>query len=526
MTEKKTSSEEALAVLQKHWKKLFFVAATIVILIFMVAIVGESLLSQGGRRVVASAQFAQMPVSITAQVTFVRDEILLPQAEDGMLVMLVEPGDRVALEQNVAVLSRSPQQAEALAQHQALTQRLRWLTEASEATHHHALNVEQLGRQVDDTFVQLLREFERGMGGQALQQHEVFLQRATSLEAALGANIDFSGEIAAVQAQLAALAPELGHAGYVTAPASGQFHAATDGLEHLLTPASLRNITPELFASLRENEPEQTPSMGRLVTNFRWYAVAELELGLAQQLRVGTTYTVRFPLESAREFMMQVERIERGQGRYAVVVLSSLEQDETVANLRYAQAEIVVDTVEGLAIPAAAIRFVPKGEGERERTVTAVYITHGGQLRLREVDVLHQDAHVAIIAWGNLREAQRVEGDRLVIEGQIQSATQPQDGRLLLLGQGMRMTLQRDNTEQVIPGGPDLITLRQIRLFNETIITGQNMQIERLNDDTLVITGSDFIYREQRGTSLKIHDNVLVEGRIGDNDPRTISEDS
>ena len=519
---------QPLAVLRLHWRKIFFISAAVILLIWAVAVLGESIVSQGGRRVTASARFAQMPVTLSAQVTFVRDEIALTAPDDGIVVMLVEPGDRVALEQNIAVLCDDLQQAEALSQQVVLEQRLRWLTEASEALHYHALNVEQLGRQVQETFVDFLRTLERGAGPQLPGRQELFVQRATTLEAALGGALDFSGEIAQTQAQLAALERQIesGRFRYIQAQASGHYYPTADGLESVFRPEMLRDISAEDFRALLEEEARDTSEgLGRLVKSFRWYAVALLEPDAAQRLRPGARYNVMFPLESAREFSMRVERIHRGGGDdYVIVVLSSIDKDDTIQSLRTAQAEIILDTVEGLQVPAAAIRFVPKGEGLRERTVRAVYITRGGRLLLREVEVLHQEGEIAIIAWGNLREAQAVPGDRLIIEGSIRSVVEAQENRLLVLGQGLRLTAERVGVDPIIPGGPTTLITTQRSLFDETIITGRDLQVERINDETLAITGENFVFREQRGTNLKIYDSVLVEGRIGRDDPTTIPE--
>ena|GEM_PF-2124551 len=517
---------QPLAVLRLHWKKIFFAGAAIILLIWAIAVLGEGLLSAGGRRVTAPARFAQMPVTVSAQVTFVRDEIALRNTGDGIVVMLVEPGDRVAVDQRMAVLSGNLQQAEALSQQTALEQRLRWLNEASEALHYHALNVEQLGRQVEDTFLDFLRTLERGMGPQLPGRQELFLQRATTLEAALGGQLDFASEIAQAEAQLAALRNQTtpGSFRYIEAPASGHYYPTADGLEAVFRPEALRNITVDGFRELLEEDPCDADGIGRLVAGFRWYAVSLMELGAAQQLQAGARYNVMFPMESAREFPMRVERIHRGSDEYAVVVLSSIDKDDTIQSLRTAHAEIILDTVEGLQVPAAALRFVPKGEGARQRTVPAVYITRGGRLLLREVEVLHQDAQTAIVAWGNLREAQAVYGDRIVIEGHIQSVVEARENRLLVLGQRLTLTGEQLNATPFIPGGSTTLITTQRRLFDETIITGRDLRVERIDDETIAIYGENFVFREQRGTNLKIHDSVLVEGRIGRDDPTTIPE--
>ena len=72
-------------------------------------------------------------------------------------------------------------------------------------------------------------------------------------------------------------------------------------------------------------------------------------------------------------------------------------------------------------------------------------------------------------------------------------------------------------------GGPTTVVSTYRRLYNETIISGKNLQAQR-DGNVLVFTGENVSYREQRGPGLKIHDTVLVEGRLGKDDPTTIRD--
>jgi hypothetical protein len=237
---------------------------------------------------------------------------------------------------------------------------------------------------------------------------------------------------------------------------------------------------------------------------------AVLPGGQAQQLEEGAKYQVMFPQESARVFTMKVDRVRRGGGE-AVAVFSCEEKDDTIQCLRGARAEILLDTVDGLKVPSAALRFFEKGEGQAKRPYTAVYIVRAGQLQLREVDVLYQDAVTAVVAWGRQSEAQAVEGDRITVQGELQSVTKPAENRLLLIGKDLVLTAET-NVKPISAGGPASVVTARRNLFTETIVTGKNLQFEQ-KGETLVLTGEDIAYREQRGQGLKIHDTVLVGGK-------------
>jgi hypothetical protein len=135
-----------------------------------------------------------------------------------------------------------------------------------------------------------------------------------------------------------------------------------------------------------------------------------------------------------------------------------------------------------------------------------------GQLQLREVDVLYQDGEKAVVAWGRQNEAQAVEGDRITVQGKVQSVTSPAENRLLLVGQDLVLVTET-SVRSIEPGEPDTVVTVRRRLFKETVITGKDLQFEQ-KGSVLVLTGEEIAYREQRGVGLKIHDTVLVAGKV------------
>jgi len=510
------SPEEAqpLAVLRVHWKKFFFGTAAAVLLVWCLAVLGDSLIGHAKHWVTALAGYEQLPVRIEAQVTFVREEMPLPGAAGGVVVTLAEPGARVGAGQPYALVCQDSRGAEALSRRRVLEQRLNWLQDAEEAKSYQALNAEQLGRQVDECFTGFLKLLDGGDCARLPAQQELFLHRAITLEAALGRPVDFSKELAETRRQLEALGTQTDSADVteLRAPAGGVYYPAADGLERALTPAALAKVnTPGDLRALRELAPSDAAGMGKLVTGFRWYMAAVLPGGQAQQLEEGGKYRVVFPQESAREFGMKVEKIRRG-GEEAVVLFSCDEKDDTVQRLRGAKAEIILGVVDGLAIPSAALRFLETGEGQAKRPCTAVYIVRAGQLQLREVEVLYQDSQRAVVAWGRQNEAQVVVGDRITVEGKVQSLTRPAENKLLLIGQNLALVAETD-LKPIEPGGPASVATVRRGLFSETIITGKGLDFER-RGGVLVLHGEDIAYREQRGLGLKIHDTVLVSGKV------------
>ena len=509
---------QPLAVLRLHWKKIFFVSAGVILLVWGVAVVGGAAARRAGRWVTDRAVYTSQPVTLNAEALFIREEMPLEEsAARGTMVPQVQPGERVGQGQCYVLVCAGGEDAETLSRVHALEQRLRWLQEAARAQHFHALNAEQISRQVDSTFTSFLKGLDRGAFGSIDEWKEMFLHRSTTMEAVLGRPVDLSGEIARAQKQLGALRVRTVSAIEILAPKSGSYYPAADGLESTLTPQRLLSDDSagnlgRMWAQAKAAAPD-AQQRGKLITAFTWYAVVKLAAGDAQQLREGARYPVIFPQESSREFNMQVHAVRREGTGDAYVVFSCDEKDDSIQLLRTAKAEIVLRHVDGLEFPASALRFQEVGEGARRRRATGVYVVRAGKTLWREVEVLHEDRQKAVVAWGTQNEAQAVEGDRVTVSGGIQSVQELDAGKLLITGRDMAITGENTNVTPAVEGGPTSVVVTQRPLFEVTLLSGKNLTYQR-DGEVLTLVGDDISYKEQRGVRLKIHDAVLVEGKV------------
>lgn len=509
---------QPLAVLRLHWKKIFFISAGVILLVWGIAVVGGAVVRRAGRWVTEKAVYVSQPVSLHAEALFIREELLLDEsAARGTMAPRVQPGERVGRGQSYVMVCADEGDAETVSRIRALEQRLRWLQETARAEQFHALDAEQISRQVHSAFVAFLKDLERGAFGDIDEWKEVFLHRSTTMEAVLGRPVDLTGEIARAEKQLAALRARPVEATELFAPKSGVYYPAADGLEGILTPRRL--LADDSAANLgrmwAQAKNASQESHAKLITGFTWYTVVRLAAGDARQLREGTRYTVIFPQESSREFTMRVHAI-RGDGKEnAYVVFASDEKDDSIQLLRTAQAEIVLRHVDGLEFPAPALRFQEVGEGPQRRTAAGVYIIRAGKALWREVEVLHEDLEKAVVAWGTQNEAQAVEGDRVTVSGGIQSVQRLAAGKLLITGRDMVITGENTGMEPAIEGGPTSAVVTQRPLYDVTLLSGKSLTYER-GGNVLTLAGEDITYREQRGVRLKIHDAVLVEGKVAE----------
>ncbi|MDR2525692.1 MAG: hypothetical protein LBC83_05885 [Oscillospiraceae bacterium] len=510
------------ALLRLHWRKVFFACAAAVLTLWMLGVLGDSIIRKGGGLQTEIAEPTAFPLLIETEMTFVRNEIPLLGTAGGRLVPLVAVGERVAVGQSYAAACSGEQDAATLLRMQSLEQRLQWLEESGKATNYHAVNVQELSKQVDEAYTALLQAYDARDSAAISLARETFLYRSTGLEAALGETLDFSTEIAAAQEELASLraADIEAKVTELKTSAAGYYYPQADGREAVLTPEKLMNLTPESWEALRTGTASPMQAQGRIITDFRWYAVTVLPAEDARQLNEGSSYTVEFPLEAARTLTMRVESVRQGKAGAAAVVFSAEKKEDALLQLRGARASITLDVHKGLQIPTTALRVREGGEGLRRRSFTGVYVLAAGQPVLREVEVLYQsDADgVAIVAWDVENKNRALEGDRVILRGAISGFARQEDGSLLVVGKHLRLTAQDTHALSPIEEGKAITkTTYSAPVYDIVTLRAAKTLSFKKDGEDLIVTGTEMSFKEGRGTGIKIYDHVVVKGRVPEN---------
>ncbi len=212
-----------------------------------------------------------------------------------------------------------------------------------------------------------------------------------------GGTVDVSKELEELKAQLRELEASVGAAKYtITAPAAGVFGAKIDGMEEKLTlkqaeevaPAYLREldgIKTERKESVVENEP-----VCKVVDNYGWYFVANMDVKQAENLEVGKTVTMRFFDLSEQEITGTVRRIsEEDKGEVAVSVYTNRYVDGIYASSRIS-AEVVTTGAEGIKLPVQSIHVKDGQPG--------VYVLRLDVARFVPVSIKHKNEDWAIVS--------------------------------------------------------------------------------------------------------------------------------
>jgi hypothetical protein len=164
-----------------------------------------------------------------------------------------------------------------------------------------------------------------------------------------------------------------------------------DGFERV-DPDDLADITPtglmELF-----RYPSGTYGAGKLVTGFKWYYAAVMDVEDAARLSTGQRMPVQFSGVFHAEMDMLIESIGSREEGMCVVIFSSDRSIHDVAPLRSLRADVVFDTISGIRVPKEAIHLDDNG-------VIFVFLQTGVRAERVNVEILLESGDSYLVRDG------------------------------------------------------------------------------------------------------------------------------
>ena len=202
---------------------------------------------------------------------------------------------------------------------------------------------------------------------------------------------ELDGQIDLLQAQTAGAFP-------VTVGSAGYFSREADGLEAVLTPEALKDLTAAELTKLDEQAFLPAHTAGRLIFGQTWYFVAAVPSDKLDGYREGDRVTLRL---EGQDYPARIERIGPPEGEVRLLVLSGSSGLQDLTVLRELTAQVIFRTWEGLRIPAEAV-YVSDGE-------TGVYVVSGARAKWKEVEILWDSGAFLVVSdGGSLRAGDAV----------------------------------------------------------------------------------------------------------------------
>lgn len=360
----------------------------------------------------------------------VRDEVVLPEENSGLLQIQREEGERVSTGGAVAAVYADQSALDRQTEIEELELRAEQLRYAREA----ALGAEvvqkldaQIRQNLLDYRTALTAERYRDAEKQGASLRNQILKRDYS-----GADTEeLDARIAETENRIKELkAQGVGKVQRITAGSPGLFSAVVDGYESVLTPERLGELLPSDLAGAKPEDGAGT-RVGKLVQGKYWYYAAAVseETAVALQKaeqelqRQGERLMLRFAKGVERDLPVSIASVSEPENGRVVLVLEGDTYLAQLTLLREQSAQVIYNTVEGVRIPKEALRIVNRMKTEADGTekevqVTGVYTVVGLEAGFKPVEILYTGDHFILVQPDPPadREAQRLRaGEEIIV---------------------------------------------------------------------------------------------------------------
>ena len=220
---------------------------------------------------------------------------------------------------------------------------------------------------------------------------------------ALGARIeDLQTNVNSLRRQIT------GQTEIVGAGTAGYFSGTVDGYESVLTPKRLDVLS---VTELEQITPDAQPAgvVGKIIEGDTWYYVTTVTTEYAEQLTVGSSVTVSFAHNLARDLRMQVSRISPEENGKCVVVFSANHFIQDVTMMRSQSADVVLQTYQGLRVPKEAVRV-------REDGAVGVFILETTDAKWKPVNILYDSGENYIVKLDKSSTGHLWPGDEILVD--------------------------------------------------------------------------------------------------------------
>ncbi len=184
----------------------------------------------------------------------------------------------------------------------------------------------------------------------------------------------------------------------VYAPDAGAFTSRIDGMENVLTPEALENVSVEYLQNLKKNQilnktaeyVESGAPVGKVVENFNWSVAAVVPTDKLEDIAVGDSLKIRFTDISVEPVEGMVSNIITEKNGKSVLVVKSEKYVEMIYSTSVANVQFIKNEYKGFRIPSKSIRIVDE--------TTGVYILKNSKSQFVPVNILYNNKEWAIVS--------------------------------------------------------------------------------------------------------------------------------
>lgn len=340
-----------------------------------------------------------------------RDEKIIDTSASGTVIPLAHDGKRVANGDDIAVVCQNDDQAAAYTKLESLKHELERYKNINDPDGTQELSADKLNTKISDAYDDIMDAITTGAYDELPDALTAYADKCATKQILTEGSIDLSAKLTSLENEIATLTAQNINYSSVKAPKSGYYINTIDGYESALSYKDALSLTSQQIGSALNAEPAAVSgnSLGKIVESYKWYIVGETESQNSSYFKNGAKITVNFPKEGVNHVTMLVEKADT-QGDKMTVVLSCSLMDETFANMRTEDMQIVTKSHTGYRVPSNVIRF-------DEDNNTGIYVLRGKIITFIPVEIIYTEDDFAIISSSSSNGKSVRLYDEVIIKG-------------------------------------------------------------------------------------------------------------
>ncbi len=356
---------------------------------------------------------------VSAKGVMIKYETVI-RPEGGTLEPLVQEGARVGSGQEVAAVYTGSVDPQLRTRLEQVNKKIVQIEKNQSDLLSFSGDVTRLEQTITEKTADLVAQSRaRDLDGMA--ETQLLLEALCAKKAQLAGNSS-TGVLEELREQKAQLEGQIGTAQRrLYANAAGVFSAAADGLEEVITPYSMTELTPSALDGLLERDKGQEAvsdgSACKIIQNFRYFIAVNLPTDRLTGLQIDDSVSLRFYDLSGDLIPATVQSISAEEDGRKTVILTVTRYVDSLLKRRFVNLEFVKHRYEGYRVSVRALRT--------KEDVTGVYVRRDDVPKFIPVTVLYNTQDVAIIQSADEETPLRLYDEVIVNAGHFE------EGKLL-----------------------------------------------------------------------------------------------
>ncbi|MBQ7500556.1 MAG: hypothetical protein IJT91_06645 [Clostridia bacterium] len=369
----------------QYLKSVAVKVLSVVLSLFIVVYLAYHVITSFGEKVRTSwTELVTVNEKISVEAYIMRDETLLYSGFEGNAGYVYTDGDKVSAGSVVANIYPGDGNDGARKRVMEIDRQINVLENSSIAENALSNDSKKIDGETETLFGTMLKNIASNDLDYVVRRRDEFLVLLNRRQLMTNSVSGFSGMIELLQSEKYTLnSPSNNIKETVTAPASGYFYSEVDGYENIFTSRNIDLFNKDDYDRIISAEPEtKNPvTVGKIVTDYKWYIVCEVESEKLPFFTEGNKYNVVYPFSSDAEIPMKLYRIINDTDNARLILVFETGEIRSDFNyLRRQTVDIVENSYTGYKVPVSAIRML---NGEK-----GVYVLNGNVVEFRKINAL------------------------------------------------------------------------------------------------------------------------------------------